>query len=103
MLVTLRLLFKLVLLPFLITKFYFSFGLATGMSTTSPVDESRAAGSSLQVTASSPTSLLSKVRAPKQLELVRKWKVMVNAPPRTSARKAANLFDRRKSECGAES
>ena len=70
--VTLTLLFKLVLLPFLIAKFYFSFGFATVMSTASPVDESRAAGSSSQVTASSPTSLLSKLRAPKQSELVRK-------------------------------
>ena len=51
------------------------------------IDESQVAGSSLQVTASSPTSLLSKLRASKQSELVWKWKVMVNPPPHTSARK----------------
>ena len=73
------------------------------MSTTSPVDESRTIGSSLQVTASSPTSLLSKLQVPNQLGLVWKWKIMVNAPPCTSARKRANLFNRQKSECSAES
>ena len=53
------------------------------MSTTSPVDKSRVAGSSSQVTASSSMSLLSELQAPAQLELMRKWKVRINAPPHT--------------------
>ena len=56
-------------------------------NTSSPVNDSPAPGSSSQSTVSSPASLLSRLRAPTQSELMRKRKVRVNAPPHTGERK----------------
>ena len=65
-----------------------NFAMATNTSTSSsPVNDSPAPGSSSQSTVSSPSSLLSRLRTPTQSELMRKRKVRVNAPPHTGERK----------------
>ena len=65
-----------------------NFVMATNTSTSSsPVNDSPAPGSSSQSTVSSPASLLIRLRAPTQSELMRKRKVRVNAPPHTGERK----------------
>lgn len=66
----------------------FTIRMAASSEASDPIpSDGNEAGSSSQAAISIAPSFLSKFQAPTHSELIRKWKVRVNPPPHTGARK----------------